>query len=412
MPEGRGIYAVVIFLPSMLLYFFNIGIGFSTVHYMANASYKREIVFGNGLVFVLSHIVIALVVGFFCVLFFRDVLFQGVDSFYLFVALAIVPGQMMVSYLSMVILGTQKMGIYNLAQLFKPILTFVFIGIFLAVMGLGIKGTLLAEVVVTYGLSVYLLLTVIRVVGRPEFKIHRAYLKSAYSYGVKAYAGSLLWFLNTRMSLLIINAFFSPFLVGIYSVSYGLSEKLWLIPDAVATNLFPKISAEHGFKQKSLAPLVFRTTLLLLAVISILLWLISKPIILILFTDSFIDSAAIFRIMLVSVFFYGGWRIIESDLRGRGKSGVAMLPVLAGFLFCIPLNFYLIPKYSLVGAAWATVAGAFVTFVTGVIAYSRLSNVGGCSLFIFNEDDDALHRAIVINIFNRFSGSASVCLRR
>lgn len=400
-PEGRGVYSVSVFLPSFLMYFCNLGIGFSTVYYTANGEFDSEIVFGNGLLIALIHIFVAVMLGLLAIVGFRDRLFAGVETKYLYLSLAIAPGQMMVSYLAMVCLGMQRIKQYNLFQSLRPLFIFVCIFIFLVVVKLGITGAIIADMLVTYGISILFFIVIVRHIGMPSFRVNKKYVKAAYLYGIKTYVGSIVFFLNNRLNILLINLFLNPFAVGIFTLSYGVSEKLWLVSDAIATNLFPRVSAEKDPKRvKQLTPLVFKTTVVAIILISVFLWIVGEKLITCLFSDEFANSVAPFKILLIGTICYSGWRILESDLRGRGKVNIAMVPISLSFVVCMTLNFLLIPKYGVIGASWAATVTSMVTLISGVILYCRSSGNKVSDLTVVSKTDVRIFKRILVESMN------------
>lgn len=399
--EGRGIYAVTAFLPSFLMYLCNFGIGFSTVYYMANGQFKRKTVFGNGLLFTLIHILVALVCGFLVISIFKDKIFPGIYSEYLYLSLMITPGMMMISYLAMVLLGVQRIKDYNVFQFLRPMLLLISVAFFLLVIGLGVRGAILADIVVTYGISFLLLFFIIKKIGAPSLIINKEYIKEAYLYGIKTYIGSLLFFLSDKLNVIFLNLFLNPFSVGIFTLSYGISQKLWLISDSIATNLFPKIASEKDDKKtKELTPIVFKTTLLLIIFIAAVLWIISETLIVSLFSKEFIESVKPFKVLLISVVFYSGWRILEFDLRGRGKINIVMLPMFISLFISISLNVLLIPKYGVMGATWASTIASFITLLSGMLLYVHSSDNKVYDLIMVNEVDIRLYKKTIQQALN------------
>lgn len=404
-PEGRGVYALVAFFPAMLMYFCNVGIGFSTVYYIANRKYYPGVVFGNGILFASMHSVVALVIGISSVYFFSASLFSGVDSQFLFMALILAPGQIFLSFLALVLLGLQDIRDYNFFQLAKPVLGLLLVAVFLIALDLGVYGVLLSEILATYTLCAFLFVKIIARVGKPTYKLDVSYAKAAYSYGVKSYMGSVLFFLNNRLNVVFLNFFLNPYSVGVFALSSGVVERLWLVPDAIGTNLFPKISAEKDTGRiRDFTPVVFKATMLIVFVMAVLLWGAADILVRLLYSDAFVDSVAPLKIMLYGVIFYGGWRILENDLRGRGEVNLLLFPIALSFAASVLLNLVLIPRYGVIGAAWASAIASFVTLATGLLCYCKVSGNSVLSLLFIGFADIKFYRQRLSLLFRPSTG--------
>lgn len=90
-PEGRGIYALAMLLPSIIVTFGNLGIGPATVYFVARGEFRKQEILGNNVLLSIGISSIGVLLGLVIILFFRKVVFPGVDSAYLLLALILVP---------------------------------------------------------------------------------------------------------------------------------------------------------------------------------------------------------------------------------------------------------------------------------------------------------------------------------
>jgi O-antigen/teichoic acid export membrane protein len=395
-PEGRGIYALAVFLPAFLMYFSNLGIGLSATFYIASGKYAPKIVIGNSLVCVFVHSIFAILIGLMIICFFREKLFAGVALKYLLLALLIVPSQLYLSFILPILLGMQKIREYNFFQVIRYVLLFGLVIIFLVGLNAGVTGAIIAEALAAYITCIAAFVIVSREIKEISFKIDKGYLKDAYQYGGKLYAGFMLNFLNRRFNLILINFFMSPVMVGFFGLAAALSEKVWLIADAIGTVLFPRIASEKDEGKKTVfTSLVFKTTILIVVVIGVFLYSLGEWLIVFLYSSAFIESVRPFRFLLVGVVAGSGWRILENDLKGRGKAGLVTCIMAVSFVVNILFNIVLIPRYGMMGAAWASVVSATVSLIISIFAYCQVSGNEVHLLLLFSRSDLIVYKNLV-----------------
>jgi O-antigen/teichoic acid export membrane protein len=221
-----------------------------------------------------------------------------------------------------------------------------------------------------------------------SFKIDKAYIKDAYNYGMKMYLGNLLFFLNRRLNLLIINKYLSATAVGFFGLSQGLSEKVWVIADAIGSVLFPRIASENiKDKKDHYTALVFKATILIVGIVSVFLCVLGKALIVFLYSPVFMESVAPFRFLLIGVVASSGSRILENDLRARGKPGFILCIIGVSIIMSVLLNFILIPRWGMSGAVSASIFSSIIGLGASVLAFNFVSCGKGHLLFWVSRSD-------------------------
>ena len=373
-PEGKGIYSLAILLPSFLVYFSHLGIGHATVFYLGKRKYPSTEVLGNNISCTILLSAGAISVGLLIILFFSNNLFSGVASRYLFLALLVVPLHLFLNFTVYILLGLQKITKYNFILFIRVFLFFAFVVILLLGFHLGVGAAIIAEVLAFFIACIVSFLVTKRETGGICLKPKSGYLKSAFSYGIKTHLGSILSFLHYRIDMLLINAFSNPLMVGFYSLSAGFAEKIWLVSDAAGTVLFPRISSETDERNlKEFTPLVFRSVLLITAVIGILLLAMGHWLIVLFYSEAFVDSIKPFKILLIGTIAISGWRILENDLKGRGRPMANTYITGISLVINVILNVLWIPKFGILGAAWATSVSYNVVLLITVVFYGKIS---------------------------------------
>jgi PST family polysaccharide transporter len=150
--------------------------------------------------------------------------------------------------------------------------------------------------------------------------------------------------------------------VGIYSAALRISEVWYFIPMAIVASVFPAIleakkRSEEQYYQR--LQRLFDLIVLLSICVAVPMTFLSTPIISILFGSTYEEAGAVLAIHIwTAVFVFLGvasnrWFIIEN------RQMLSLQRTALGAMINIILNLLLIPRYGVLGAAWATVISQF-----------------------------------------------------
>jgi len=373
-PEGRGIYALAMLLPSLIVTFGNLGIGPATVYYVARGELRRQEILGTNVLLSVGIGGIGVLAGLIVVLFFRENVFPGVAPGYLLLALVLVPVEVFFSYVRYVLLGAQRIKEFNYVQIAQSVLFLGFVALALLGLKAGVTGAILAGLFTWLVVDALVFHLARRVAGGVDFKPNSSYIKQATAYGIQAHLSNILGFLNYRVDMFLVNGFLGPAAVGLYAVGVGLVERLWMISQAASTVLFPRVAAEkEEDRRKEFTPLVARTVLWTTALGALLLALLSRWIVLLLYSEAFLPAVSALQALLVGIVALSAGRVLSNDIAGRGFPGLNIYTGLAAVATNIVLNLLWIPRYGIVGAAWASTASYTVSFLSALFFYCWLS---------------------------------------
>jgi len=373
-PEGRGIYALAALLPSLIVTFGNLGIGPATVYYVARGEFRREEILGTNVLLSVGIGGIGALAGLVVVLFFRENVFPGVAPGYLLLALVLVPVEVFFSYVRYVLLGAQRIKEFNYVQIAQSVLFLGFVALALLGLKAGVNGAILAGLFTWLIVDALVFRLTLQVAGGIDLKPNISYIKQATTYGVQAHLVNILGFLNYRVDMFLVNGFLGPAAVGLYAVGVGLVEKLWMVSHAASTVLFPRVAAEkEEDRRKEFTPLVARTLLWTTALGALLLALFSRWIVLLLYSEAFLPAVSALRALLIGIVALSAGRVLSNDIAGRGFPGLNIYTGLAAVVTNVILNLLWIPRYGIVGAAWASTVSYTVSFLGSLFFYCRLS---------------------------------------
>jgi len=373
-PEGKGVYALAVLLPSLIVTFANLGIGQAAVYYIGRGKYPPKEIFGNNIILSLVLGTFSVIIGLLIVFFFQNLVFPGIARCYLLLMLVLIPLDLFFSYVNMMLLGLQRIKEYNAISIGKTITFLGLIAIALWGLKIDIIGAILANIMATLLADVLLLFKAKRVANGISFQLNKAYIKESFLYGIKAQLSNILSFLYLRLDIFLIGALMSPLAVGYYSVAVGIAEKLWLIPQSASTVLFPKVASEKDEKRrKEFTPLVSRATLFVTSLGALAVYFLSRWVILFLFSKAYLPAVRALQILLLGIVATSGSMPLGNDLAARGKPILNAYCNMVAVIVNLSLNLIWIPKFGIEGAAWATSVSYGIAFIGRILLYCRLS---------------------------------------
>ncbi len=388
-PTGKGIYALIILIPAVMVKFGTLGIEASNVYFTGSKKYEIKDIGSNSLVAGIS-------LGLVLILIFWGVLhlssFQNfissnkINPFYLWIVVLTIPLSLVSGFLNNIILGKEEMVKYNQVNILNSAIRLVTVIFFLLVLRQGILGATLSYVFTTMIVTLFVML-LIRKMTKICFSLNPKLLRESTAYGGKAYFGSAAQFLNYRLDMFLVAFFLTPAAVGYYSITVAIAEGLWMLPGVTATVLFPRISSLQDSEANMLTPRVSRHTFFLIFISSLVLIPLAKPLIKLLFGSAFLPSVTPLLILLPGIIALGGAKTISADLAGRGKPEICTLAAFISLAINIPLNLLLIPRWGISGAAFASSVAYILSTLIVLIAFVKISNNSWSeALFIKKKD--------------------------
>ncbi len=203
-----------------------------------------------------------------------------------------------------------------------------------------------------------LILTVILVLrrARPNFRPDLSALRWLFreSFPLFLYLG--LTMLYERLDVLFLNSLWGEEAVGIYSTAFRFTAPLGFVPFAVATALYPVMArATHG--QDPTLGLAFRMGMKVLLLIGLALGvaatIVGRSVFLALFGERFSGAALPFQLLLWSQCFTFLTFFLVDFNNSRNRQARNTLFVFCMVIAAVPSQWWLISRFSVLGASWA-----------------------------------------------------------
>jgi O-antigen/teichoic acid export membrane protein len=285
-----------------------------------------------------------------------------------------------------IIQGRERFFQFNLILVLISVTQIVSLGLLVV----GLKGGLIAAIGCYFFsnlVGVCAALYYIHKMTPISFSFNLAGFRESLKYGGKTYLSDLAQYLNYRMDQFLVGYFLGPTALGFYAVAASISEQLWLIPQAIAKVLLPRIAALDSDQANLLTPIIARSTLLITGVIAIGLALLARPFIKLLFGISFAPTVPALLWLLPGTVALGYGKVLVSDLLGRGKPMIALVSSGVSLMFTVLLDILLIPRINISGAAIASSVSYIIATMIVVIAFLKASSVPWNRMFFSLKED-------------------------
>lgn len=371
-PEGRGIFAIAFSILAIGVQFGNLGLHTSNTYLVAKDVKSLPQLLANSLVISIG-LGGSLAVLTWLIFYFWPSL-SPIKGFALTLALGLIPFNLASLLLRNLLLGLQDIKAFNKVELFSKILTLLLLTIvyFLKsvtveiVFAVGMLSILISCIWAFWSLRKHF-----THILPPSFLV----FKKSIGYGFKTYLACFFAFLVLRSDLLMINYMLDAGQAGYYSVATTLTDLLYLLPTAIGTILFPKLSSIKSEKDKwAMTQKVMWISGLILIPLILVATLLAHPIILFFYGKSFDPAVAPFMVLCFAIFFYGVNNITSIHLASIGMPWFAVHIWVIASALNIGLNLYLIPAYGVSGAAFSSLICYSMVFLFQLIFAIKWNN--------------------------------------
>lgn len=205
--------------------------------------------------------------------------------------------------------------------------------------------------------------------GRPDLALG----KQIASYGLRGQVGGFITLLNLRLDFAILGAMAGPAVLGSYAVASKYAELLRLPGTALTWVFYPRLAKLAESEAASVARRMIRPTLLGILVAAIPIFLLTSPVMRLLYGEQFGPAVAPARVLLAGMLLAGASGVASAYLYGRGTPGLNSIVLGIGLVITVVLDLLLIPAHGALGAAAASTAAYLATDALLIVLLLRLS---------------------------------------
>ncbi len=303
---------------------------------------------------------------------------------FMFAAVA-VPGELFFGLGLFALLGRKRVVPYSLIRVIRRAILLAMIIAVAAIARLDLDVVLVLNLValaVTAGVILWVAATD-GIVGRTP---SMALLAEELRFGTRALPGSVAERLQFRADSFLINIIIGVRETGIYSVTSGLAETLWYVPNALGTVMFSR-AVDPNADAGRIASVLTRTTLAVAFATAVPVFIFGPRLVRFVYGTQFADAGVALRLILPGIVAYSVVAVLSRYITGRGKPGTGTLILIGGLVVNIAINLVLIPRYGIDGAATASSISYLVTAVLSLVIFHRMSGRGWVETLVLRRSD-------------------------
>lgn len=397
-PESKGIVTAILVIPSLIQSFAELGLRQSTMYYIGKNIYDDQCVLStvSFLAWITSTIGSIVII---CLYFWNDFP-QKYGWGAILVSVPLLSCHLISQYAEGVLLAKQRIREISIVRVLERVI-YLFLMIGLVLLLSDVIGAILATVLAA-GVTTIYIIHLIRQYGhlKPMYipGLPMKFVRLGFVYAVALFVLSL----GYRLDVILLERLSTPWEVGIYSIGVNLAELLWLLPTALTTVNFARSAAtKDALVYARKTALVMRITFWGGLLPCLVLFYLAPWLIPLVYGNGFAASAVVVQGILPGIWMALIFKVLNSDLAGRGRPEAALWVYGFALSINVCLNLWLIPHYGAVGSAWASSVSYSVGALVYAMVYARMSALKFHELFLFSRDEItrflSLMRRYVIN---------------
>ncbi len=403
--DGQGTYASAVVFPTMFAFIGLMGLDAAHTFLISRRRYSLAQVNGQSLILLVA---LSAVITPIYLVFMRY--YEGASDPELRTTLnlaAVLIPILLTKYLSVAMfLGLKRIRLFNLVNLVQAGVLLVLMTLNLFVLKGGARWAV-AAYAMSEVLVVFFAFRSIRreSAGGPLFaKPAQGMFRTSIVYGLQGHIGGILTQFTYRFDMFLVLSMLGLRAQGLYSISVLLAEKLSHIPQSVNVVLFPEVSSLSTEEANALTPRVTRSSLFLVLVAGVVLYLISRPLLVLFYGTEFLPSLRAFQVLIPGIVTLSVAKILSSDLSGRDRRIYHTIATAIAFGTNVILCYAWIPRHGIEGAAWASTVAYTLQSVIMLAFFTKLSGCGLAETVLIRREDLALYGGLLRKILGRGSG--------
>ncbi len=211
-------------------------------------------------------------------------------------------------------------------------------------------------------------------VGR-ERRPLRALMVHLVRHGWLGQLSSLIYLLLLRLDQFLIEAHLDVAAVGLYAAAAWATELLWLVPEALNPLLVHSSSSRQASDRDQTAARAVRLGLGVTALAALPVALLCEPLLGLLRDGAFLPAAAPLRVLLPGAVLFAPGVILAGDFIGRGKPQWNTQASAATVVVNVALCLWWLPRFGILGAAWASTLAYTLGSAIMVARFRRLTGL-------------------------------------
>jgi O-antigen/teichoic acid export membrane protein len=287
-----------------------------------------------------------------------------------------------------ILLGKEKIKIYNIITSVQVVILIAVLGIFVFYLE---RKNVMSYIIALYtsysfGMLASMIAT-LKLLKVTDLKNFKQVIKTILHYGTYAQVANIVQLFNYRVTYYMIESFIGRASLGVYSVGVQLSEGLWLTGKSMAIVQYSRISNIENKEYAKKITLVFgKISLLVTFVLLLILLLIPYQFFSGIFGKDFKELPIVILSLSSGILFLSFSFSLSHYFSGMGKPHHNTISSSIGFVVTLVLGYILIPKFHLWGAGITTSFAYLAILCYQIIFFTKVSGAKLKELLISSSD--------------------------
>lgn len=191
--------------------------------------------------------------------------------------------------------------------------------------------------------------------------------RSLLRYGMRAVLGSVSPIDTFNLDQVAVGLFVSPYALGLYSTAAAFTNLPSIAANSISTIAFPRVASSRTSRDatRTLGRFLIITICASL-ILTVPVEIFIRPLLRILFGAAFVPATTATRIMLIGAFFWATRRTLTDGANGVGKPHLGSVAEIVSLVLLAISMAILVPLFGLTGAAISLTvacAGGVITFL-------------------------------------------------
>jgi len=188
--------------------------------------------------------------------------------------------------------------------------------------------------------------------------------------------GTIFQMLNYRLSYYILDRFFGPGLLGVFTVGTQVSESVWIVGRSAATVHYARMSNTKNMDYaRDLTLVLIKGIIVITLLLLIVMVLLPQSVYIFLFGAAFAGARVVVLILAPGMLFTSVTMIISHYFSGIGLPRYSMYGSATGLVLTLSVGFFLIPIFGISGAALTTTLSYLVCMCYLLFVFIRKTGI-------------------------------------
>lgn len=393
-PAGRGLYATPMVDAGLVSSIFT-GLSASASYFMLRKNAGRYAVYAGLKTAVLSCLLAAAAVFF--------IAYLSKTPWAAIPAMLSLPPVAMLQLCYGYCIGTHRVRMNTTTTLLNTVLLFALMLAAFALLGRGAWVAIWMWVVASNIFAAALLVWILRDSrGRDGEPVTvGAYIR----YAVRTGAVSLVSMLNYRADIYIVAVMTTPAMLGLYSVALAAAETLLTVTQVTAMVSSPHIGSLEHRAAADLAARCVRHNVIVSGVCCAALALLAPFAVGLVYGPAFLPAVPALRVLLIGVVALSVGSPMSTYFTIRlGRPEVAFVLASISAAICITCCLVFVPRFGLLGAAWASTAAYIFGQAAAVVYFGMVAGIKPSYMLVPRMSDIVMYGSVAKQLFGRLSG--------